>query len=302
MIKFTIKNLEIFLEVVEQASFSLAAEALGMTQSSVSIAINALEKSIGTQLLERNGRKKIELTSAGEMLYPAIKQLVEKSNDIQVVFRGNHESQPLLIGGTRIVIHEIFPELGEEFTERYPGYKFILEPGSSEKVHQLLKEDAIRIGFTYSKKDVKSYTYVPLFYNQYVIVTAASDRYRAMLKSGATGEDLIHEPIVIGRDWMLAKYVNYLGIPYDDLHIVVRVKDPATEKEMVMRGIGVSLLPKLAIRNEVQEGKMLAFNLNRPGMERLYYMVYRNDIKLTEAERSFIAFVKNKYQDQEVHV
>ena len=87
MIKFTIKNMEIFMEVVKKGSFSLAAEALCMTQSSVSLAVNALEKSIGTQLLERNGKKKIELTSAGEMLYSAIKDVVEKSRDIQSVFR-----------------------------------------------------------------------------------------------------------------------------------------------------------------------------------------------------------------------
>ena len=73
MIDFTIKNLEIFVEVAERSSFSLAAESLYLSQSSVSSAISALEKNFGVQLLERTARKKVELTNDGEVLYPLAK-------------------------------------------------------------------------------------------------------------------------------------------------------------------------------------------------------------------------------------
>src|SRR5882757_3847633 len=69
------RQLQAFCEVVDRKSFSLAAEKLGVTQPAVSLQIRALEKRLGTQLLDRSGRR-VEPTEAGMRLYRGAQRLL----------------------------------------------------------------------------------------------------------------------------------------------------------------------------------------------------------------------------------
>src|ERR1700704_2273396 len=69
------RQLHAFCEVVERKSFSLAAERLGVTQPAVSLQVRALEKRLGTQLLDRSGRR-VEPTEAGLRLYHGAQRLL----------------------------------------------------------------------------------------------------------------------------------------------------------------------------------------------------------------------------------
>src|ERR687885_2047919 len=85
------RQLAAFCEVVERKSFSNAAERLGVTQPAVSLQIRALEKRLGTKLLDRSGRR-VEPTEAGHRLYRTAQrilsleeQLLHEVSDVEVV-------------------------------------------------------------------------------------------------------------------------------------------------------------------------------------------------------------------------
>lgn len=293
MVDFTIKNLEIFVEVVERSSFSQAAENLYLSQSSISSAISALEKSFGVQLLERTARKKVELTSDGEILYPLAKQITEKCNDAQRIFQGG-KMQSLLIGCMSSLMHRFMPELMQAFLKEQPECRFIFESGTDESIHDMLRDGTIRIGFVANRQGASIFSYVPVERYKYVLATAPTEKYLALKEAGATGEQLLMEPMIAGVDRILLKYIKYFGIPYDKLNIVARVKNADAVKAMIMQNVGVSVSSMLSIKKEVEEGKLLAFDLKKPGMEREITMVYRNDIKLTPCEQKFISFVTKR--------
>src|ERR1700748_2225900 len=69
------RQLQAFCEVVERKSFSLAAERLCVTPPAVSLQVRALEKRLGTQLLDRSGRR-VEPTEAGQRLYDGARRLL----------------------------------------------------------------------------------------------------------------------------------------------------------------------------------------------------------------------------------
>src|SRR5882672_11676401 len=69
------RQLQAFCEVIERQSFSQAAERLGVTQPAVSLQVRALEKRLGTQLLDRSGRR-VEPTEAGAKLYRSAQRLL----------------------------------------------------------------------------------------------------------------------------------------------------------------------------------------------------------------------------------
>src|SRR2546430_12256303 len=75
------RQLHAFCEVVERKSFSQAAERLGVTQPAVSLQVRALEKRLGTQLLDRSGRR-VEPTEAGAKLYRSAQRLLALEEEI----------------------------------------------------------------------------------------------------------------------------------------------------------------------------------------------------------------------------
>src|ERR1700748_955606 len=75
------RQLQAFCEVVERKSFSLAAERLGVSQPAVSLQVRSLEKRLGTQLLDRSGRR-VEPTEAGQKLYRAAQRLLALEEEV----------------------------------------------------------------------------------------------------------------------------------------------------------------------------------------------------------------------------
>ena len=75
------RQLQAFCEVVERKSFSQAAERLGVTQPAVSLQVRSLEKRLGTQLLDRSGRR-VEPTEAGLRLYRGAQRLLQLEEDL----------------------------------------------------------------------------------------------------------------------------------------------------------------------------------------------------------------------------
>ena len=65
---------------------------------------------------------------------------------------------------------------------------------------------------------------------------------------------------------------------------------------MVIQNVGISVSSMMSIKRDVDEGRILTFDLKKPGMERELNMVYRNDIRMTPSEQKFISFMKEKYR------
>lgn len=297
MVDFTIKSLEIFVTVVEQSSFSLAAEILYLSQSSISTAISTLEKTFGLQLLDRNTRKKIRLTSEGEVFYAQAKNIVEKCVDLQKNFAGGSCS-PLLIGTTSATMYKFLPDLMRDFSKACPACRYVFEHANGDKLHDMLRNGDIRIALVVKLQGASIFSYIPMGYDRYVFAAPATEKYLAMKERGATGEQLLMEPMIGGVDHVLLKYIKYFGISYEKLNIVARVKNADAVKALIVQNIGVSIVSLMSVQREVDEGKIVTFDLKRPGMERMLYMAYRNDIRLSNCEQQFIDYVKEHYQTE----
>src|SRR5712691_4766321 len=86
------RQLAAFCAVVERRSFSLAAERLGVTQPAVSLQVRALEKRLGTQLLDRSGRR-VEPTEAGLRLYRGAQRLLALEEQLVTDVAGQTEGE-----------------------------------------------------------------------------------------------------------------------------------------------------------------------------------------------------------------
>src|SRR5881396_157307 len=130
------RQLQAFCEVVEKKSFSQAAERLGVTQPAVSLQIRSLEKRLGTQLLDRSGRR-VEPTDAGWRLYRGAQRLLaleeQLVSDVAASTEGELEGQ-LVIGASTGPAAIVLPLLLCEFQRESPGIVVALTVSDTQTV------------------------------------------------------------------------------------------------------------------------------------------------------------------------
>ena len=130
-----IRQLEYFLEVSKQESFSKAAAILHVSQPSVSEMVKNLEEELGTPLLYR-GAKRLELTDAGQIVQEQAEQIVSLFNNLAGNLKDSHLLQrgKIRIGIPSITASTVFPRLLGEFKRQYPHVELQLHEYGSKKI------------------------------------------------------------------------------------------------------------------------------------------------------------------------
>ena len=139
---------KMYITAVEQGSLTKAAQILGCTQSAVSHSIDSLEKELGFSLLKR-GRGGMQLTSEGEQLMPALRNLLNSAEQLDQTassIRGLDTGTVRIGTFTSVAVHWLPPIL-KEFQQDYPRVEFKLLNGDYHDVEQWLSDGSVDIGF-----------------------------------------------------------------------------------------------------------------------------------------------------------
>ncbi|MBC1436376.1 LysR family transcriptional regulator [Listeria rocourtiae] len=130
--------LETFMAVYENNNFTKAANELFVSQPTISVHIEKLEKQIGVVLFERTGNKKIIPTSAAHLLYKNTRKAQNNWNNIinEVVSLGNGSNRILKISASKTIGDYIIPKIWYELQKEYPNINFEITITNSENVFQ----------------------------------------------------------------------------------------------------------------------------------------------------------------------
>src|SRR3954471_12515795 len=141
------RQLAAFCEVVERRSFSLAAERLGVTQPAVSLQVRSLEKRLGTQLLDRSGRR-VEPTEAGLRLYRGAQRLLALEEQLVEDVAGADEGDlagSLEIGASTGPGGIVMAVLLCEIQQRRAGLPVSLHVHDTQRVVELLADRTLEL-------------------------------------------------------------------------------------------------------------------------------------------------------------
>lgn len=295
MLEINLKQLEAFVTTAEYASFTKAANALYLTQSTVSSHISTLEWLLNIRLIQRGARRKVELTPEGKQVYEAAKDILNRCQSLQNMSR-QMESNQLMVGASSIPGQYLLPDIMSGFLSTNSDSRYMLTRGDSAQIHQLLDQGKIRIGFVGAIMDREKYNYQALIGDRLVLITANTEFYRKRKAAGATGKSLLHQPIILreessGTRQAMETYMNRCEIPLESLNPVAQIDNPEAIKSSVSRGLGVSVVSELSVREEVASGKLLSFDLDTGGVFRKIYLIWRKDIALNPTEQRFIDYI-----------
>lgn len=296
-----LKQLEAFVEVAQSGSFSKAAKKLFLTQPTVSAHIASLEKELDTRLFVRN-TKEVALSSEGQKLYTYARQILDLSEKIREEFGRQEDAAPkcVTIAASTIPAEYLLPDILARFNARFPGEQLRILESDSAQVAEQVAEGSVDIGFTGTVLEQKYCKYIPFYKDQLVVIAPNTEKYRNFQQLGNDIYWLQEENVIMreegsGTRKEAEKQLRHLGIRAERLRVIASIANQETIKKSVMQGMGVSILSRLAAKNEVEAGRMLEFPIPEADEGRNLNLVYNKNHPLSRSAQRFIRTVKEMY-------
>lgn len=296
-----LKQLEAFVCVADKKSFSKAARDLYLTQPTISAHIASLEKELDARLFIRN-TKEVSLSEDGTILYSYAKQMIDLEEKIEACFCGEKKSdvRKITIAASTIPAQYILPGILARFIERFPKEQFKVIETDSSKVIELISGGAADVGFSGTILERKFCKYVPFYKDELIVIMPNTEKYQNLMEkkdlSWLKDESYIMREEGSGTRKEAEKQLKKYGIDVDQLTVVASMESQEAIKRSVIKGMGISIISKLAAEEEIRTGKVLWCNVPGEGEGRDLNIVYNKNFHLSKSAERFIRVVKEMYE------
>ncbi|MGQ9572440.1 MAG: LysR family transcriptional regulator [Dehalococcoidia bacterium] len=291
-----IGHLEAFVQVAAHRSFSRAAEALRLTQPSITARIQSLERTLGEELFERSGRG-VRLSDAGTAFLPyaeRILQLLQEAKDSLEEVR-SVQAGSLRLGSALTISTYVLPRMLRAFHSRYPGVEVVVHTGRSEQVLNMVLSDEVQVGLVRSlvHPDVET---IDLYADEVILVANPDHPFAAKRK--ATIEEVAAQPVILAD-----RGSSYYGLFHGFFRQAGVVPNVAMEldsmeatKRMVEEGLGIALLPRVCLETALKQGLLVEVTItNAPPICRQIALIYRKSRKQARTVHAFLQVLKSMY-------
>jgi DNA-binding transcriptional LysR family regulator len=290
-----LRQLEVFVRVAELGSFSKAADALFLTQPTVSEHIRALEEEVGVRLLDRLGRGTAP-TKAGQLLLSHAHRLLQLHKETRQAleqFRGRMSGE-LVVGASTIPGEYVLPALIGRFKEKYPDISISLLIGDTRQALDWLLEGKAEVAVVGAQIPQRGLEYRELMPDELVVVVSATHPWRA--KKVVTLDEVKAEPLIVrergsGSRHALERALAEVGLDLGDFRVVGEMGSTQAIKQAVKAGVGISLISKRAVEDECRAGLLWCVKVKDLRFSRAFYLVIhrgRTRSPLAETFRQFI--------------
>ena len=274
------RNLEIFIEVCDSGSMTVAAGNMGMTQPAVSAAVKELETQYDAKLFERRGRT-IELTEAGRRLRQYASTILDQ---YQQAWNSLHETESTSVFciGVSTSASEIFlPDLAGTISKEIPGSDIRYITGSPEDVTEMLVRHEADFCIADLMAEGNELAYIPLYKEE--IIAVASDRYTtedALSAAKLNNERLLLREKGCGSRDCLEGALQRAGMHAEPF---VEGNSDLALIGLAESGAGIAVLPKKLIARSLKKKRLHQIRIKGTEMKRQYYLIYRSDMHMGDA-------------------
>ncbi len=303
-IDFDLRQLEVFCKVVEEKSFSKAAQIFHLAQASVSERVASLEQAVGARLLDRTGRK-INTTKAGEVLYRcALKHLdLKRKTCLELEAFLGVKKGDIDIGGSTIPGEYIIPKMIKLFYTSYPDVTIRLAIGDSEEISNKISEGLLEFGVVGARTRAKGLVFKEAWKDELVLVVSAEHRWS---RSGPiTLKELLTEPFVMresgsGTRRMLQHYLEKMeATELETLRVVAQLGSTTAIKEAIQENLGVSILSSRAIATELASKTLCVVPIQNVVLERKFFLARSRKRVLSPLAKTLYEFLEREASDSQ---
>src|SRR5919202_2103458 len=245
------RQLAAFCAVVERRSFSQAAERLGVTQPAVSLQIRSLEQRLGTQLLDRSGRR-VEPTEAGLRLYRGAQRLLALEEQIVADVAGEGEGAvagTLEIGASTGPGGIVLAQLLCEFQAANPELHVALSVFDTQTVVELVADRELELGVVGAARRHRGVTFEPFFHDTVILAVPPGHPFagRTVTLDDVRAETLIVMQEGAGVRQMIEDELRRAGVRLRDLDVRLELGLQESVTTAVRGGYGVTFISRSSV-------------------------------------------------------
>ncbi|MBM4764673.1 selenium metabolism-associated LysR family transcriptional regulator [Bacillus sp. B15-48] len=289
-------QLFVFTKVVENKSFSKAAEEVFLSQSTVSAHINALEKALNGKLFDRVGRESV-LTPYGERLFYWAQQLLLLRDEAMVdLNKSMTELRGMIrIGASSVPGQYMVPQMIDKFRADYPHVTFQISESSSKKVAEKVQNGLVDFGIIGNKYENEKLHYIPLLKDHLVLITAGT----LEMCNPISIHDLLKYPFIMrnadsGTNALLERLLRKNKIAKDRLNVIAYTDSSQSLMQFVKQGIGIAIISEIVATDHYNSDAINTYEIEGFDDERYFYLVYNHQKTLSLVAKLFIKLAEEK--------
>lgn len=279
---YSLRQLRVFVTVAQARSFSRAGEIIGLSQSAVSHSVKELETQTGVKLLDRTTRE-VVLTEAGQQLAMRLERLLDELHStLRDVGRlGQQLSGTVRVAASQTISAHLIPQCIAESNHRYPDINFVLHDRPQQWVLESIRQGDVDFGIVIDPGAVSDLECEVVLSEPFLLLCRDDDPLASLPHvawQALQGANLVLQDYASGSRPLIDAALAAQGVKAT---IVQEIGHPATLFPMVEAGIGISVLPALAL--PLPQGSRLTVKRFVPCVERQLMLVRRKNRSLSGA-------------------
>jgi DNA-binding transcriptional LysR family regulator len=281
-------QLETFLEVARNMSFSRAAEKRFRTQPAISAQIRALEEEVGAKLIDRSGGK-VALTAPGKAFLEYVDHTLEaRRSIINTLAEMEHVPRgEIVVAANEGTCLHILPEVFAEFKKLYPKVSVNVKRSEHASILECILENSVDFGVVSLPVHDKRLTTVLIHRDELVII--ASPKHATAKQKSLLVADLARQPLLVPKMGRTRDTIERL---FEDqkLRPTISMELDSSElmKRFVAADVGIGFIARSNVEQDLKNGTLVEFPVPGSQIRRDLGLVFRKDKALSRAARAFI--------------
>ncbi|SMQ74970.1 transcriptional regulator, LysR family [Bacillus sp. OV166] len=289
-----IENLKMFCLVVDEGSISQAARLSYVSQPAVTRQIHQLENYYGTLLFDRS-EGKLTVTETGRMLYPFAKAIVNDfDRSKEVINQVTGESNASLMVGASLTIGEyLLPSLLGSFKKQAPEIKVTLTIKNTPSVLEDLANNVIDLALVEGMVENKNFIVEKFADDELVLVYPADHPWRNRTEINIeelANERMIWRESISGTRLIVENALRDYGV-LDRMESYMEIGSTQAIKSAVEAGLGISILPRLTVARELEQGFLYEIKMTGIEIKRNLWLVKKPQRFQSIGVSNFVDFI-----------
>ncbi len=245
--RYTLRQLEVFVAVARQESVSRAAEALSMSQSATSTALAELEKQFDTRLFDRFG-KRLQLNELSRQLLPRAIELLDRAGQIESLLTGDTGIGPLSIGASLTIGNYLATLLVGDFMRQHPGCRVQMSVHNTATIVRQVAHLEVDVGLIEGDFQHPDLEVLPWIADELVVFAAPG--HPLARQDSVSMADLVAAPWILREAGSGTRQTFDYAMRHVASGLDIRLELEHTEaiKRAVESGLGIGCISRLALK------------------------------------------------------
>jgi len=286
--KLTLRQMQIFLNVVKSGHLTNVAKEMNLSQSAISMSIKELENILGRPVFDRIN-KKLVLNEVGRAFHKEIDPIFKKLSDIEYEFKNSENKGMIRVGASTTIVDYLMPSIICSYMSAYPDVKITLKEGNTKEIAEMIKEGIIDIGFVEGFVSGSNIIKEKIGVDELIVVTADKE-----LTNPCYIDELEEKRWVLREEGSGTRevFLDYIKEKVDNLNIFFELGHTESIKSILMNRECLTCISKISVERELLDEKLYQVKVKNFECKRDFLMIYHKDKYHSTLFEKFLFFSK----------